>query len=311
MNYKFVNPQKAFSLIELMIVIAIIGILVAVALPQFASMTEEAKRNKAKQDIQTIVEAIHKFNNLEKSKLTSIGQLKGKYLANVESIRDPWGKPYAINLAAALVVSMGPDGKHSLKRDSSWNDDIAQPFIGPITIVDVRLEINPDNLGADQAYDIIHLFFNRTIATQATSEITMDFSNSTAAAADLRGNFTTDPDARAGMLFRWYEGPGRQFMGKNGPIRQKGLATCKIAAPGDELICKLEPGSSGQVTTYFSINITGAKNSPHPLIRSEDGAGAQASGSPCEIKKYEGFATDYDKITDYNSNESKKVVSVQ
>lgn len=310
MIYSFRN-NKAFSLIELMIVIAIIGILVAVALPQFTSMTEDAKRNKAKQDIQTIVEAIHKFNNLEKVKLTSIGQLKGKYIANIETVRDPWARPYAINLSAGLVVCTGPDGKHSLRRDLTWNDDISQSFVGPLTIIDAKLEINPEGRPPEDAYDILHLYFNRVIATQATSEITVDFSNETAAENDLRGNFTTDPDARNGKLFRWYEGPGRQFMGKNGPVKKNGKAACRITLPGDEMVCKLEPGSSGQLSSYYSINLTGAKNTPNVIIRSEDGTGAQASGSPCELKKYEGSSTDFDTVAAYKSDESRRVIMIQ
>ncbi len=52
------RKQKGFTLIELMIVVAIIGILAAVAIPKFAEMLEKAREGATKGNIGAIKSAI-------------------------------------------------------------------------------------------------------------------------------------------------------------------------------------------------------------------------------------------------------------
>ena len=55
------NNKKGFTLIELMIVIAIIGILAAIAIPNFISYRNKAFCSKAETDAQSVIAALSSY----------------------------------------------------------------------------------------------------------------------------------------------------------------------------------------------------------------------------------------------------------
>lgn len=112
MNYVKVQQekgkQKGFTLVELMVVVAIIAILAAVAMPQFMSAGEKARTAKIKADTATISNAAQLYM-VDKSTDTvpTVAQLyQAGYLA--EEVKTPKGTNYTVSLQAN---GEGP-GKH-------------------------------------------------------------------------------------------------------------------------------------------------------------------------------------------------------
>jgi type IV pilus assembly protein PilA len=76
------QSEKGFTLVELLVVIIIIGILTAIAIPNFLNQTAKAKQTEAKQNIGMInrVQSIHRAQNDQFANsfdLLAIGTLSG------------------------------------------------------------------------------------------------------------------------------------------------------------------------------------------------------------------------------------------
>jgi len=92
--------RAAFTLIELILVMSIIGILTTLAVPNYGRVKEKAQIARAIGDVDTLQQDILDFrlaNGRLPGSLSEVG--RGDYL-------DPWGNPYEM-----VLVSYGPSGK--------------------------------------------------------------------------------------------------------------------------------------------------------------------------------------------------------
>lgn len=102
--------RLGFSLIELLIVVAIIAALVGVAVPYFQSNLAEAQQTKARQDLDTIRNAINLYESRFRP-LTGadIKQILGQTMDSIPD--DPWGGSYNLDASLGILWTYGQDGQ--------------------------------------------------------------------------------------------------------------------------------------------------------------------------------------------------------
>ena len=162
-----------FSLIELLIVVAIIAALVGVAVPMFQKNIAEAHRAKAMQDLDTIRNAITLHDSQNRPLVgTSLKPLLGRYLQDIP--KDPWGNDYLLDAGVGIIVSFGGDQKAG-PGTSDEDEDLQVRYKADLRIQSVKLEgawgrpvgKDKDNTG----YTKLRVQFNKPLSFDKASVV--------------------------------------------------------------------------------------------------------------------------------------------
>ncbi len=115
--------KKAFSLMELMVVIVILGLLASFILPSLTGKGEEAKKSIVCVQMQSVAQAL-KMYKIDKSLYPSTQEglqmlAQKNYFEDGKLPKDSWGNDFVYLLEEDKfeIVSFGPDKKESTADD--------------------------------------------------------------------------------------------------------------------------------------------------------------------------------------------------
>ncbi len=116
--------QSGYSLLELVIVIVIIGVLMAMAIPAYFTLAQKARVAAARADVSTISQAVELYANLNEGRYpNNLRELlnNGVEARLVVLPLDPWGNQYRYDRVTHVVRSNGADGRQG---GTGYNTDI-------------------------------------------------------------------------------------------------------------------------------------------------------------------------------------------
>jgi general secretion pathway protein G len=117
---------RGYTLTEMLVVIAIIGVIAAVVIPQTIGQLGKAQSRAAKLQVQSLAAAVELFqgdngrypNDQEGLKAllvrpAGLDNWNGPYIHAKEQLSDPWGHPYryAVGPTTVSISTLGADNK--------------------------------------------------------------------------------------------------------------------------------------------------------------------------------------------------------
>ena len=139
MKMRLSQYRRAFTLVELLLVLVILAVLAAVVVPKFTNRSEQARLTAAKADISSIETALDTFevdcgrypNSDEGLKAlveapAGVQNWHGPYIKRGGVPNDPWGNAYVYrfpgthNANGYDLYSFGPDQREGTDDIDNW-----------------------------------------------------------------------------------------------------------------------------------------------------------------------------------------------
>lgn len=115
--HKLMKDEKGFTMIELMVVVIIIGVLVAIAVPVYSNAAQKSRISRARADLRTLESAISIYY-AEKSEYPELQKdlVDSNYLKEIPT--DPWrNEQYIYDKSDGSVYLKANKDKNGLEED--------------------------------------------------------------------------------------------------------------------------------------------------------------------------------------------------
>jgi general secretion pathway protein G len=131
-----VGNERGFTLMEMLVVLVVIGLIAAVAIPQVMRLLESAKHKAARIQLETLSQSLNYYQLDIGGYPTTEQGLKalwqppapneawnGPYVRQERQLLDPWGRPFVYRApgekGAFDLITLGGDGKEGGTGDDA------------------------------------------------------------------------------------------------------------------------------------------------------------------------------------------------
>jgi len=136
------RSEVGFSLIELLIVVAVIGIIAAIAIPNLLAAIQRSRQSRTMADIRMISEGVEAYQNdhtiypvIDNGTVADLGSHLEIYIRKFNDL-DGWGEP----------IYYDSDGTHYTVISFGWDGNSTLPYVyGPTDTFDADIIFSDGN----------------------------------------------------------------------------------------------------------------------------------------------------------------------